>query len=145
MTSLLLQMAVPLVWAASFPQAVRPSEAAGVRMDCTWSAAWQSAEPRTDSATPGITPATRRTRDLYVRPRPDPGQRFSITGPWMIAAVVDPKGRVIDARVLGSAIEPPWPRYEGIIVKAVRKWRYTPALLEGKPVTFCEVLQIQDR
>lgn len=41
-----------------------------------------------------------------------------------------------------TLVEPVWPAYDAALVQAARKWRYRPALKDGKPVKFRRVLDI---
>ena len=133
MTTLGLALVVSIVQAAS-PAA----------SDCEWSAAWRSAAPRADPATAGAARPAFRKGEHMIRPPAEPGQKYSITGPWIVSTVIDPKGRVADLKVVASSVGPAWPKYQRIVEKEVRKWRFTPGQVDGTPVTFCETLNIQD-
>jgi len=89
------------------------------------------------SAGPDTPPRKRNGR--LERIRPDPGERFSIEGPWEVEAVVTERGKVLDARIMKSASTPPWPKYEAHILKSIRKWEFEPARLKGVPVGTCVV------
>ena len=54
-----------------------------------------------------------------------------IQGVVILEAVVDRQGPVEDVRVLRSI-----PLLDGAAVTAVRQWRYSPLLLNGKPERF---------
>jgi TonB family protein len=52
---------------------------------------------------------------------------------------------VIDENGVVEAVkleEPIWPAYDAALVQAARKWRYQPAMRDGKPVKFRRVLEI---
>ena len=39
-------------------------------------------------------------------------------------------------------VESIWPAYDATLIDAARKWRYQPAIRDGKPVKFKRVLDI---
>jgi len=123
-----------------------PTESAAepIAPDCSWHKDWESLRPKVDDL-PHALRAPHRRKGSAERPRPNPGERYSIEGPWIMAAVIGPNGHVLDVRVLRHASEPPWPRYEATLLKAIRKWEYQPATLNGRPVAFCEIIRLQDR
>ena len=41
-----------------------------------------------------------------------------------------------------TLVTPIWPAYDAALVQAARKWRYQPAVKDGKPVKFRRVLDI---
>ena len=53
--------------------------------------------------------------------------------------VVDEQGAVERA----ALVEPVWLPYDAMLLEAARKWRYTPALKDGRPVKFKRVLAIR--
>ena len=57
--------------------------------------------------------------------------RAKVQGVVILEAVVDRLGRVEDVRVLRSI-----PLLDGAAIAAVRQWRYSPLLLNGKPERF---------
>ena len=57
----------------------------------------------------------------------------------MLDIVVDEHGAVEHVAV----IEPVWPPYDAALLEAARKWRYTPAVKDGRPVKFKRVLAIK--
>jgi TonB family protein len=57
--------------------------------------------------------------------------RAHVTGIVILEAVVDRNGRVADVRVLRSI-----PLLDKAAVEAVRKWHYSPLLLNGTPERF---------
>jgi TonB family protein len=121
----------------------QPSEPPEPHYACDWSSVWQTLDKGTGSGE--ITPPRRRKGSLGKRPHPNPGENYSLEGPWIISAVIDAKGSVVDARVMRSAAQPPWPRYEAALLKSVRKWEFTPALKGGKPIPVCFTLRVKDR
>jgi TonB family protein len=69
-----------------------------------------------------------KTKD--VRPvYPPDAMAAGITGVVIIEAVIDPEGRVGDAKVLRSI-----PALDQAAVDAVRQWEFVPTLLNGAPV-----------
>jgi hypothetical protein len=52
--------------------------------------------------------------------------------------VIDETGVVEAARIE----EPIWPAYDAVLLQAARKWRYQPALKDGKPVKFRRLLDL---
>jgi protein TonB len=61
---------------------------------------------------------------------PDVARAAGISGVVIIEAVIDPQGRVSDARVLRSI-----PLLDEAALDAVRQWTFTPTLLNGVPVS----------
>jgi protein TonB len=57
--------------------------------------------------------------------------RAQVQGAVILEAVVDREGRVEDLRVLRSIA-----LLDGAAIDAVRQWRYSPLLLNGKPERF---------
>jgi periplasmic protein TonB len=57
--------------------------------------------------------------------------RAQVQGVVILETVVDRQGRVEDVRVLRSI-----PLLDGAAIAAVRQWRYSPLLLNGKPERF---------
>ena len=112
--------------------------------DCSWYRDWEAIRPKVDDLPHALRPPRRR-KGSAERIQPNPGERYSIEGPWILAAVISPTGRVLDIRVVRHAADPPWPRYEATLLKAVRKWEFHPATLNGRPVAFCQVIRLQDR
>ena len=60
---------------------------------------------------------------------PTDAQRARIQGVVLIEAMIGPDGKVQDARVIRSI-----PELDQAAIHAVRKWRYTPAVLDGQAV-----------
>jgi Gram-negative bacterial TonB protein C-terminal len=52
--------------------------------------------------------------------------------------VIDESGAVESA----TLADPIWPSYDGVLLQAARKWRYQPAMKDGKPVRFRRVMDI---
>src|SRR6187397_513444 len=66
----------------------------------------------------------------YVEPvYPPLAQQAKIQGTVVIEATIGPDGRVTDVRVLR-----PSPILDTAAIEAVRRWRYTPTLLNGVAV-----------
>ena len=53
--------------------------------------------------------------------------------------VIDEKGGVESV----TLVEPVWPPYDAELLFLAKKWRYEPALKQGKPVRFKRVLVIK--
>lgn len=60
---------------------------------------------------------------------PEMARQAGIQGLVIIEATIDERGNVMDARVLRSQ-----PLLDAAALAAVRRWRYTPTLLNGVPV-----------
>ena len=70
------------------------------------------------------------TRIKDVKPvYPAEAQGSGVQGVVIIEAVIDPAGKISDARVLRSI-----PLLDKAAVDAVKQWEYTPTLLNGVPV-----------
>ncbi len=61
---------------------------------------------------------------------PEGARRDRVTGRVTLQAIIDDKGKVRDVKVMSS----PDDRLASAARKAVRKWKYQPAKLKGKPV-----------
>jgi protein TonB len=71
---------------------------------------------------------------------PDLAVHAKIEGVVILEAVVDQEGRVEDARVLRSV------RFlDSAALEAVRQWRYSPLLLNGKPSRFVVTVTVSFR
>ena len=121
----------------------QPLDPVKAHYDCNWSPAWEALASSANGSGE-LTPPVKRKGSL-ARPQPNPGERYSLEGPWVLSAVVDAKGKVVDTRVLRSASEPRWPRYEAALLKSLRKWEFVPASRNGRSVPFCFTLTAQDR
>jgi TonB family protein len=60
---------------------------------------------------------------------PPDARRLGVQGAVVLECVISPSGDVTDVRVMRSV-----PLLDAAAVEAVRQWRYTPTLLEGKAV-----------
>ena len=72
-------------------------------------------------------PEPRRTRDAQAD-YPSKALLAGVTGSVVIELVIDSKGNVREATAVKSV-----PDLDEAAVKAVRKWKYEPALVNGKP------------
>jgi TonB family protein len=76
----------------------------------------------------GVIKEPRKTKDVAPE-YPEDAIRAGLTGVVILDCVVDVKGHVQSADVKRGS-----PTLAEAAIKAVRKWRYTPTLLDGKPV-----------
>ena len=60
---------------------------------------------------------------------PNVARAARIQGVVILEATIDARGRVVDVRVLRSV-----PALDEAAIEAVRRWIYTPTLLNGVPV-----------
>ena len=130
-------------WALFVVLATQSPEPAPSDHGCEWSAVWPSIAQSGPSGGKFIPP--RRRKGKLERPHPNPGEGYDLDGPWILSAVVDAKGKVIDAKIVRSASNAPWPRYEAALLKSFRKWEFAPATRDGQPVPFCFTLRATDR
>ena len=70
----------------------------------------------------------RKTKDVSPK-YPRDAVRAGLAGPVILECTISPKGDVVDARVLRGL-----PLLSDAAVEAVRKWRYTPTLVDGAAV-----------
>jgi protein TonB len=78
---------------------------------------------------------------LHVAPvYPDIAMRAGVQGVVIIEATVDTRGRVVDATVLRSV-----PVLDEAALEAVRKWVYTPTLLDGVPTPIIMTVTVNFR
>jgi protein TonB len=71
------------------------------------------------------------TRTKYVTPvYPAIAQSSRVRGVVIVEAVIGPEGNVTDATVIRSI-----PLLDQAALDAVRQWRYTPTMVDGKPVS----------
>ena len=64
--------------------------------------------------------------------------RTVVPGQGVIEIVIDERGHVESAQMRASV----HPRYDGIAVDAAKSWQYRPATLNGKPVKFRKLVQV---
>ena len=113
---------------------------------CAWSPVWQEVmAPFKGLGNPEMTlTEPRRIKGSLKRPRSQ--VRRVIEGTWVVDAVVDEKGNVRDVKIVRTPrIDPPWPEYEAEVLKAIRQWRYTPPLRDGKPWPIFMTITAQDK
>jgi TonB family protein len=106
-------------------------------LGCGWSAEWRV--PPADSS--GVSAKRSPAKKIrHVNPK-WPKDRVGRTGSGapVVEAVVDDRGKVVDARVVRRPDWKPrsWPELDEAILAAVRKWEYTPEELDGRPVPTC--------
>ena len=68
---------------------------------------------------------------------PDLAVRAQVQGVVILEALVDRDGRVEDVKVLRSI-----PLLDAAAVEAVRQWRYSPLLLNGRPERFIATVTV---
>ena len=66
---------------------------------------------------------------MWIPVYPDVAQSARVQGIVIIEAIIGPDGKVRDAKVLRSV-----PLLDDAALNAVRRWEYTPTLLNGVPV-----------
>jgi TonB family protein len=71
---------------------------------------------------------------------PDIARLARVQGTVVLEAVIDPRGNVTSVRVLRGA-----PLLDAAAMEAVRQWRYTPTLLEGRPVPVIMTITVNFR
>ena len=86
-----------------------------------------SAAPRVSTAKSVSDPTLiSSTRPVY----PDMAKQTNVQGIVLLALTVDAKGSVVDAKVVSGPI-----LLRQAALEAVKKWKYSPALLDGKPTS----------
>jgi TonB family protein len=97
--------------------------------------AWTVIQEPTPSPSP---PLPRRVQGEIKEPKklkhvtpdyPDEAVRAGLRGIVVLECVIDTEGRVADTRLLSGV-----PPLSDAAIKAVKKWRYTPTLLNGSAV-----------
>jgi protein TonB len=87
----------------------------------------------------GAVKEPRKLKD--VRPvYPDIAVQARVQGVVILECVIDPTGRVVDAKVLRGN-----PILDDAAVAAVEQWVYTPTLLNGQPVSIMMTVTVQFR
>lgn len=115
---------------------------ANVKSACGWSALWSPVDlaPGTKLVPP------RKTRDVPVQWPQDPlgaSSRRRGKGTPLAELLIDPRGRVVDARLVRRATwEPAWPEADAALLEAVRQWEFQPATVSGEPVQACLTMSI---
>ena len=112
---------------------------------CEWSPVWSELHASFPKPPPGakLTDA-KKTKGTIARPAAIVRHYFQ--GPWVFEAVVDDKGDVRDLKAIAvPRIAPPWPEYEKALVGSIRKWKYKPLLVDGKPWPNCTTITINDQ
>jgi protein TonB len=84
---------------------------------------------------PGITPPVAVRQNV---PRVPSAITNQVRDRGLLELVIDEQGRVtsIELRI------PLHPHYDAQLMSAARDWRYSPAMLEGRPVKFRKMIQI---
>jgi periplasmic protein TonB len=79
------------------------------------------------------------TKVRHVDPvYPSVAQSARVQGVVIVEVVIDPEGRVAEARVLRSI-----PLLDQAAVDAVQQWEFTPTLLNGAPVPVIMTATVQ--
>ncbi|MET0556025.1 MAG: energy transducer TonB [Vicinamibacteria bacterium] len=123
----------------------RSEDAGPTPTDCSWSSVWPEMKARFPRIPEGakLTDAKRKKGSID---RPQSDVRRTISGAWTVELVVDEKGAVRDSKILRTpAIDPPWPEYEAAVLDSVRRWKYAPVRIDGKPWPHCMVVTVRDR
>ena len=98
----------------------------------SWEEEWPPAEEYKDAVRPAYMTDefTPPKRTQFVQPKyPEDARRARREGRSILEIVVNKKGVVKDLRILKSN-----PLFDEAAMKAVRKWKYQPALKDGEPV-----------
>jgi TonB family protein len=112
---------------------------------CGWSEAWHELTARFTKFPPGAKLTDSKHTKGAIH-RPYSAVPRTIQGTWLVEAVIDEKGKVRDAKIVTTPlIEPPWPEYEEAVLKSIRKWKYTPVLVDGEPWPNCTTITIRDK
>jgi TonB family protein len=126
---------------AGWPQEPGPSPDG----TCHWSTAWTELHAQFPTLPKGAKLKEPKRLKGEIK-RPDPTVPRHVSGTWKVELVVDHKGDVRDARIVQKAeIEPPWPEYEEALLTSVRKWKYSPLRVDGRPWPNCMTVTVQDR
>ncbi len=113
---------------------------------CAWSELWEPLRKESEELLRGrpaesqIPP--RQTKARFTAPRPAPGASYTLDGPWLVEIVVSPKGQVVDAKVVREPADPPWPEYAKALRDAVRRWKFKPSTVDGRPVGACVAVPV---
>jgi hypothetical protein len=87
------------------------------------------------SADPGVTPPVPIRQELPPwQPAPSSGARFD----GELEVLIDSTGDVRVARI----VKPIHPTYDPILLDAAKKWRYRPAMKDGRPVAYRKVITL---
>lgn len=126
--------------------AMAGSEEAGpTQASCSWSSVWSEINAQFPPIPKGakLTDAKRKKGSID---RPGSDVRRSISGAWTVDLVVDEKGDVRDSRLVSMpTIDPAWPEYEEAVLSSVRKWKYSPVRVDGRPWPNCMTVTVRER
>lgn len=135
LAALFVLLVAPIAW----------PEEAGASAACTWSSVW----PEVKGQFPPLPKEAKLTGAKHKKGsihRPTSDVPRSIRGVWTLELVVDEKGDVRDARIVSTpTIDPPWPEYEEAVLKSVKKWKYSPVRVDGRPWPNCTTVTVRDR
>ncbi len=96
---------------------------------CVLQPAYQSPDPTLPVRIQGQ--VKEPTRVTYVAPQyPNDAARAGMGGAVVLECQLDLKGKVVDARLMKGV-----PPLSDAAIAAVKKWRYTPTLVNGEPAT----------
>ena len=110
---------------------------------CEWSAVWTQLPHPQISLNAKLTPPKRKKGRIE---RPASLESREIVGQWIVQVVIDQEGQVRDAAFIKRPqVDPPWPEFEGIIMKSIRKFKYSPARADGTPIPLCLTLPLHQK
>jgi TonB family protein len=93
---------------------------------------------RSELATPPI-----KLRDVPPEYPRDTLQRRSLGGRSVVEAVIDDKGKILDARLIERIMwDPAWPEFDNAILDAVRQWEFEPTTVGGTTMWVCMTTSI---
>jgi TonB family protein len=116
-----------------------------IRAVCEWSTVWPEVTASFPSAPENAQlTAPKRKKGSITRPGSLVTRR--IRGVWTVDLVIDEKGAVRDAKIVGvPEIQPPWPEYEEAVLRSLKKWKYSPLRVDGRPWPNCMTVTIRDQ
>jgi TonB family protein len=133
-----------ILWCAMSHAQEAGSPVAGADGSCSWSDVWQKIKSKLPPVPDGAVTvaAERRKGDIKV---PRSRVKHVLDGVWLIEAVVDEKGGVLDVRILDTPrIEPPWPEYEASTARDVRGFKFSPARVNGEARPSCVTIRARE-
>jgi TonB family protein len=117
-------------------------------LPCHWSkdyVHWLSQlRPSSDKRTTGTAPKPpKKLRDVAPEYPQDTLGRHNLGGRPFVEAVINDKGKVLEARLVERIKwEPAWPEFDNAILSAVRKWEFEPMEVGGMTMWACMEMSI---